>query len=140
MSFHVPEQYREANGVFGSDSTFENNGMFVIPIPEEFKHIGARQFKGTRTYKKLSTHYTAIVSDGAGWEHVSVSLAERCLTWGEMCFIKSLFWDAGDCVLQYHPPESEYVNDHEFTLHLWRPINCEVPTPPSILVGIKQGG
>ena len=28
----------------------------------------------------------------AGWEHVSVSLADRCPTWREMAWVKDLFW------------------------------------------------
>ena len=35
---------------------------------------------------------------------------------------KALFWDEDDCVIQYHPPRSEYVNNHQNCLHLWRPI------------------
>jgi hypothetical protein len=76
----------------------------------------------------------------AGWEHVSVSLPTRCPTWAEMAFIKSVFWDADDTVVQYHPPESEYVNNHPFCLHLWRPIEKQIPLPPSILVGFRDAG
>jgi len=80
----------------------------------------------------------AIASDGAGWEHVSVSRTDRCLTWEEMCQVKAMFWGDDDCVLQYHPPKSEYVNNHPFCLHLWRPIDVAIPLPDSILVGIKE--
>lgn len=70
-------------------------------------------------------------SDGGGWEHVSVSTIERCPTWDEMCKVKSLFWDDDDLVVQYHPPASEYVNNHPYTLHLWRKSGrndfCETP-------------
>ncbi len=54
-----------------------------------------------------------------------------------MCFIKDLFWDEDDVVVQYHPAKSDYVNNHQYTLHLWRPTEGEMPTPPSIMVGIK---
>jgi hypothetical protein len=37
-------------------------------------------------------------------------------------------------VIQYHPAKGEYVNRHETTLHLWRPIGKEIP-PPKELVG-----
>ncbi|MCR4532718.1 hypothetical protein NUV62_17465 [Acinetobacter venetianus] len=70
-----------------------------------------------------------------GWEHVSVSLPARCPTWEEMCFIKSLFWGEDDCVIQYHPPKSDYVNNHQYCLHMWRPIEQSLPTPPSFMVG-----
>lgn len=77
-----------------------------------------------------------IVSAGEGWEHVSVSRKSRCPSWEDMCRIKELFWDDEDCVMQLHPPKSEYVNYHQYTLHLWRPIDGQkIPRPPAIMVG-----
>ena len=63
------------------------------------------------------------------WEHVSVSLPNRIPTWTEMCFVKELFWDDSETVLQFHPPKSEYVNDMPFCLHLWKKsgVNAELP-------------
>ena len=58
-----------------------------------------------------------------GWEHVSIELcAKRLPTWDEMCFIKELFWDDEEEVVQIHPKKSHYVNITE-ALHLWRPVN-----------------
>lgn len=114
----TPNQYRVTTGILGSDDSFGNNGLFLIP------------------------HYSytlkVIASDGMGWEHVSVSLPNRNPNWDEMCFIKDLFWDDTDTVIQYHPPKSEYVNNHEHCLHLWKPIGKQIETPPKILVGIKD--
>lgn len=90
-------------------------------------------------------------SNGEGWEHVSVSIVRlkpdyhqskrgvavktgKLPNWREMCAVKDLFWDPEDCVVQYHPPHSEYVNCWE-VLHLWRPIEGEIPRPPGFLVG-----
>jgi len=72
-----------------------------------------------------------IFSDGAGWEHVSVSLAnkKKLPNWREMCFAKSLFWDEEDCA------KSQYVNCCPNCLHLWRPIKKKFPQPPAALVG-----
>lgn len=77
-----------------------------------------------------------MISDGEGWEHVSVSLRHRCPDWDEMCYVKSLFWDAEETVMQLHPPQSEWVNNHSYCLHLWKPTTSEIPRPPQILVGI----
>ena len=71
-----------------------------------------------------------------GWEHVSVSLSNRCPNWPEMCFVKSLFWRGDEAVVQFHPPESDYVNNHPYCLHMWRDTLHEQRLPPSILVGI----
>lgn len=119
MTFHVPNKYRLRTGRMGSTDAIGNSGAFDIPL----KH-GQRVF--------------VIASDAMGWEHVSVSRRDRCPTWDEMCQVKTLFWDGDDCVVQYHPPESEYVNNHPNCLHLWRPIGVALPMPDSILVGIKE--
>jgi hypothetical protein len=91
-----------------------------------------------------------IASDGeeTGWEHVSVTMQVSPLgkpvnilpPWNLMCEIKAMFWDANECVVQFHPPESEYVNNHAACLHLWKWVGGEFPLPPSILVGIKELG
>lgn len=71
-----------------------------------------------------------------GWEHVSVTVkAERCPTWEEMCFVKDLFWSEDEVVMQLHPAAHEYVNEHKYCLHLWKPLNATIPTPPTILIG-----
>jgi len=80
---------------------------------------------------------TIVFSDGKGWEHVSVSTRGRCPNWPEMCFVKALFWSADDVVIQFHPAEADYVNQHPHCLHLWRPVGVTLPTPPPILVGAR---
>lgn len=112
MSFHVPEKYRVTSGPLGSDARLGNNGLFE--------------------WRK----FTIIASDQLGWEHVSVSLPTRCPTWEEMCRVKNLFWDAEDCVMQLHPPRTIHVNNHNFCLHLWRPIGVDIPMPAPALVGV----
>ena len=68
------------------------------------------------------------------WEHVSVSLKTRCLTWEEMCKIKDLFFEEDETVIQIHPSKKHYVNVYNFCLHLWKPKIEKLPLPPSDLV------
>lgn len=75
-----------------------------------------------------------------GWEHVSVSTANRCPNWPEMCFVKDLFWDPFETVMQLHPPQSEWISNHPYCLHLWRHILTPIPMPPGLLVGSQQIG
>jgi len=117
MSFHVPEQYRVRNGLFGSSPKDGNNGGFFVP-------------------RRAGAPLKIIASDGLGWEHVSVSLPDRCPTWEEMCRVKALFWDDEDAVMQLHPPRSTWVNNHPYCLHLWRPVEGAIPLPPQFMVGI----
>jgi hypothetical protein len=75
-----------------------------------------------------------IFSWGDGWDHVSVSYKNRCCTWDEMCEIKDIFFHEDECAVQYHPLKKDYVNNHPYVLHLWRPQNIEIPMPPRELV------
>ena len=77
-----------------------------------------------------------IVSFGMGWDHVSVSLPNRCPNWPEMCHVKKLFWNEDETVVQYHPKKEHYINNHRFCLHMWRPQNEVMPTPDPLMVGL----
>ena len=83
-----------------------------------------------------------------GWEHVYVVASERrtdgddcnwyskdrCPTWGEMCLVKDLFWAPHERVVLYHPPLNEYINNYEFSLHLWKWRDGAFPHPSIYLV------
>lgn len=119
MPFKVPNQYRLRTGRFASDDSYGNNGAFRILL----RH-GATAF--------------VIASCEGGWEHVSVSIRgkQRCPRWDEMQAIKVLFWGHDDAVMQLHPPRGDYINNHPFCLHLWRPLDAAIPLPPTIMVGV----
>jgi hypothetical protein len=81
-----------------------------------------------------------------GWEHVSVSIHTQQArnkgmlpNWIEMSYVKQLFWDDEDCVVQFHPPKSDHVNNMP-VLHLWCWTRGVFPRPPSLLVGVKEVG
>ena len=88
-----------------------------------------------------------VASDGSGieedprfaWQHVSVSVEfdKRPPKWDTMCWVKDLFFEPEDWVVQFHPAKSQYVNYHQACLHLWRPLKEKLPTPLSIMVGPK---
>jgi hypothetical protein len=75
-----------------------------------------------------------------GWEHVSISTRRRCPNWQEMCFVKDLFWNETECVIQFHPPKADYVNNHPYCLHLWGRSDGNIPRPPPLLVDVKDRG
>lgn len=81
-----------------------------------------------------------IVSDGHldpkyPWDHVSVSCKNRCPNWQEMEFIKHLFFKEDEWAMQLHAPPTKHINCHPFVLHIWRPLNAEIPLPDPIMVG-----
>jgi hypothetical protein len=124
----APEQFRLREGILATNGSDGNNGCFIFKHPK----IAGEQIR-------------CIISDGEGWEHVSVSIARKATgrptrnpTWEEMSFVKDQFWHPQETVLQFHPRESEHVNNHPFCLHLWRQIGKEIELPPAIMVGIKN--
>lgn len=115
MTFRVPNQYRVRAGMMASSDADGNNGAFIVRL----KH-------GQRVQ--------VVASDDGGWEHVSVSRQDRCPTWDEMCQVKALFWEPEDCVVQFHPARSQYVNLHQYCLHMWRPTDDVLMMPPKGMV------
>ena len=78
--------------------------------------------------------FFTIYSNGGGWDHVSVSLRDRCPSWEEMCEIKDVFFNPDECCVEYHPAKKDYVNIHPYCLHIWKPQKTEMPTPPTLYV------
>lgn len=122
-------KHRDRNGFYASTEGDGKNGRFIFP------------WRGNT--------YCAVCSDGSDWDkegekwfHVSISRvgADRCPSWEIMCEMKALFYEPEDCVVQFHPPESDYVNNHAYCLHLWKWMDGEFPRPPSDFVGYKELG
>jgi hypothetical protein len=109
----LAEKHRITKGRKRSTRADGCNGAFDIPSP-----------------KKRKDMLYVIAADGGLWDHVSVSLKNRTPIWSEMNFIKDLFWEPEETVIQYHPPASKYINQHPFVLHLWRPQGIDIPMPP----------
>ena len=121
MSLHVwsvMEKCRIRSGRYASTRAMGANGTFRVRCPDRGE-------------------LSIIISDGEGWEHVSVTTKNRCPTWQEMDWVKRQFWDEDDTVMQLHVPTPDHVNCHPFCLHLWRPIGGGVPRPPVWMVGPK---
>ncbi len=118
---NFPEQFRLAHPVLTSYPG-EAFGAFQIPA---------------RCACGRSLNVIAVDGDENGWEHVSVSLSDyptKQPSWPEMCMVKDLFWGKDECVVQFHPPDAEYVNNHPGVLHLWRAVKEPFPLPPKWMV------
>ena len=111
------EAGRVRSGELGSDASYGLAGCFILigPIGAKLQIMSGGQ-------------------DGTGWEHVSVSIDHRTPNWREMCWVKDLFWNKDECVVQYHPPASKHINLHPNCLHLWRSVDAAFPMPPMIMV------
>ena len=111
--------------------------MEHLNIPKRFCSDDSYGFSGMFRFNMQGRMVRVIASDGGGWQHVSVSIErdKRTPTWEMMCVIKGLFWEDEDCVVQYHPPASVYVDFHPGCLHLWKPLLVDLPMPDPIMVG-----
>lgn len=116
------EHLRVTDGPYGTDASSGANGAFQIRLSS-------------------GVVVNVIASDGSdwlecelpqpAWEHVSVSLPRRCPTWSEMNEVKRIFWRDDETVMQLHVPRDRHINNHEFCLHLWKPIGVTIPLPPT---------
>src|SRR5665213_285707 len=92
-----PEKYRRHHPLVPFIANDPEGGWFRIPYNSIF--------------------INCLATAGRNWEHAAITLSSpnrrilRCPFWSEMQFVKLLFWEAEDCCMQLHPPESEYVNN-----------------------------
>ena len=79
------EQYRKKHPVLGSSPVGKGYGYFEIP------------------YESATLHVIAVGSKDClvDWDHVSVSLSDRCPDWFEMSYVKDLFFDPEETVIQF---------------------------------------
>lgn len=91
------------------------NGAFKIPSP-------------------VMGMLVVLCSADEGWDHVSVSLANRTPTWAEMDWIKRAFFEPEAVAMQLHVAESNHISFHPHCLHLWRPWSPAIPLPPAEFV------
>lgn len=114
--FRYVDQELRFSGITGHP----NFGIFIIPSVQDRRPV------------------KVIFSRGFyGWDHVSISKQKHPPSWKEMCWIKGLFFDDEEVVIQLHPAKSEWISNHDNCLHLWRPVVAVVPLPPPELVGVK---
>ena len=109
-----------------------------------FKHIDKYKIETPPNYAKLMKHKNsefigayeitfenssrqtflvmASIDKYCEWEHVSVSVltADRTPKWNEMSYIKDLFFEEDEYVIQFHPAKKDYINFIGNCLHLWR--------------------
>lgn len=121
-------------------------GCFQIPF-RPMANVGLRSGPLAQpvSLRVIATRggYTGPGADEAemeAWDHLSASTATRCPTWEELEFLKRLFFKPDECAMQLHVPPRDHINNHPYCLHIWRPLNFEIPRPPSIMVGHQSIG
>lgn len=74
-----------------------------------------------------------------GWEHLSVSHSNKIPSWLCMQEMKEMFFKDDEECFQFHPKKEYYINNNEYTLHIWKKTDGEMEPPPYILVGFRPG-
>lgn len=60
-----------------------------------------------------------VEEDGNRWIHLSMSRPNRIPHWNDIKRVKSDFLGDETPAIQVFPPKDEWINHHEFVLHLW---------------------
>lgn len=124
-SFDKVEKYRVNLEGMPETHRGQTFGMFIIARPT------------------IQIRMLACDGSETGWDHVSVSCKVQkpdgtkediCAPWDIMKMAKEFFWEDEECVVQFHPPASRYINRTENVLHLWKRVGQEYETPPTILI------
>ena len=111
---------------------------FLARLPEdkriEWLKVNDKVYDGPSncmfTFTYNGTPMMVVASNGGGWDHISVSAQGRCPTWDEMERVKRLFFRDNEVAFQLHVPPRNHINNHPYTLHLWRPHDATIPLPP----------
>ena len=100
-------------------------------ILEQFGDFG-NAFCGAFMIPCAATGVTlkCLASADAGWDHVSVSLPNRCPNWTEMSLAKRAFFLPEETAFQFHVEVAKHINVHPYVLHLWRNWHQQIELPP----------
>jgi hypothetical protein len=74
--------------------------------------------------------------DGRAWYHVSFSFTDHLPTYDDLQLVRKCFIGEAHTALQIFPPKSEYVNHHQYCLHLYVCLSEEI-VPDSIVKGMS---
>ena len=119
----------EADKMYGTKAEERAlGGAFLVP----FKREGdLRQRQWLRVIASSGADQPAEYA----FDHLSVSLSNRCPTWEEMDYIKRLFFKPEEVAYQLHMPPSDNISMHPYCLHIWRPVKEKIQLPPADTVG-----
>lgn len=125
------DEIKQTSGIVIKKEGKDGFGGTVFPI--EYRN------GKVKIVKDIDKALHFMFSWGCGFEHLSVSTPIKCPTWEQMCKMKDIFWRDDEVCMQLHPKKEDYVNCMQYCLHIWRPIDKEIPMPPSIMVGLRKG-
>jgi hypothetical protein len=94
--------------------------------PPGSDHVAARSWRHKVINMTVLRSRTKM-RDGRSFFHISLARPDRMPTWEEVSKVKNEF--LGEETPAYHviPAKKDYVNAHNYCLHIWCPIKGEAP-------------
>ena len=133
------DPYRVPHPFGGNSPRGATWGAFQIPHVDQWLRSQFRAY-----YNVLASDGEAHPdgSPGSEWDHVSVhvrktksgKLVNSTPTWEDMEYIRGLFFEDDETVMQLSVPRADHISHHDHVLHLWKPLKSAIPVPPKSLV------
>lgn len=102
-----------------------------ISMPIQFRSADGKRLDDSKAFVNTVTGMRIIISaenhgrDGH-WVHISASFPDRVPEYAELRELKNEFLGPEKEAYQVLPKESEYVNMHEHTLHIWHCVDRKI--------------
>lgn len=99
-------------------------------LPKNWRILDRNQDRGVYKSRDGLTVIVSccIESDGKHWVHLSVSRKKQMPSWAEFNRVKGIFLGEEALAVQVFAPRTEWVNDHDYCLHLYQCLD-ERPVP-----------
>lgn len=102
---------------------------YRVPVGMPMMKFKEDDYNGAFNIELKGDKYNILISNDGGWEHASISLRNKMPDTKAMNTLKQMFFEDDETVMQLHPPKSEYISNHQYCLHLWRPTKKHIPLP-----------
>lgn len=100
-------------------------GWTEVPTPAVMQIVPGVLVAKTFAKGPVTAIFTTENHGGKIIRHVSVARRDRLPIWDEIKAARAAFFEDRHNVAQFLPPQAEYVNVHQFCLHLWAKPNGE---------------
>jgi hypothetical protein len=107
------------------------------PVPSRWREVAPNSGR----WRSQHTGVVVIESvtrerDGRRWHHVSLARSSRLPTWEDVRLVRADFIGEDRESYQVFPPDSRWVNDNKYVLHLW----CCLDAPDGVLPDFRHRG
>ncbi len=106
--------------------------------PEFIKDNSRRSLIGIFEIPLNKKETVSVIADNGisfpEWEHLSVSTSKRFLTNEEIHFIKDIFFNDDEIVIQIYSKNNIVKSKKNYCIHLWKLKTEDIPLPPMYML------